>query len=142
LSKSSKYKQGWKIYPFFKIKLHKRDIELLKRIKSYFNEVGKVGIYDNYSYYHVSAKDELIKVIIPHLDKYSLLTQKQNDFILFKKIMNLIDKGEHLNKEGLNKIITLKASLNKGLSEKLKILYPNIEVIRPNIIVPSNIDYN
>jgi len=33
--------------------------------------------------------------------------------------VELIYKGEHLNKNGIIKIINLKAVLNKGLSEKL-----------------------
>jgi len=32
----------------------------------------------------------------------------------------LIDLKEHLTKEGLLKLVSLKASLNKGLSDKLK----------------------
>lgn len=43
-------------------------------------------------------------------------------------------KGEHLNKEGLKKILALKASINLGLSDQLKEAFPKvIPVLRPNL---------
>ena len=54
-----------------------------------------------------------------------------------------MSKGEHLNKNGLTKIINLKASLNKGLSDKLKIYFPDvIKVKRPEVDILLNIDNN
>jgi LAGLIDADG endonuclease len=68
------------------------------------------------------------------LNKYNLITQKQADYLLFKKIVNLIEQGEHLKWEGLQSIINVRASLNLGLSEVLKAAFPNtISVVRPNI---------
>jgi hypothetical protein len=61
----------------------------------------------------------------------------------FFNIVELINKGEHLNKDGIIKIVNLKASLNKGLSDKLKICFPNtIKVDRPKINIPIYINYN
>jgi hypothetical protein len=55
----------------------------------------------------------------------------------------LINKREHLDKEGLIKIVNLKTSLNKGLSDELRINFPNIiKVERPKANIPINIDYN
>jgi hypothetical protein len=54
-----------------------------------------------------------------------------------------MNKGEHLNKDTLINIISLKASLNKGLSEKLKIYFPKITKIKkPKKYLPENIDPN
>ena len=48
---------------------------------------------------------------------------------------------EHLTLEGLRKIISIKASLNLGLSDELKVAFPRIvAVIRPLILdkkIPS-----
>src|SRR6266700_1241495 len=73
-----------------------------------------------------SIPTSIVFIIINHFEKYSLITQKQSDYILFKNIVGLINKGEHLNIEGLGKIISLKAFLNKGLSEKLRINFPSL----------------
>jgi hypothetical protein len=75
-----------------------------------------------------------IKIIIPHFEKYPLFTQKQSDFLLFKEIVELMDKGKHLTQDGLVKIINLKASLNKGLLNKLKVSFPGIK--RPKVDLP------
>jgi hypothetical protein len=54
-----------------------------------------------------------------------------------------MNKGEHLNEKGLYKIISLKASLNKGLPNNLKLYFPNvIGIERSNINPPININYN
>ena len=53
-----------------------------------------------------------MKVIIPHFEKYPLLTEKQTDFELFKEIVTMMSKKEHLNIEGLNKIIKITEGMN------------------------------
>ena len=45
-----------------------------------------------------------------------LITKKKADFILFKKIIDLINNKEHLILEGSHKILAIKGSLNLGLS--------------------------
>ena len=46
------------------------------------------------------------------------MTQKINDYRLFKKAFDIIINKEHLTKEGLDKLITIKCSMNKGLPPK------------------------
>lgn len=54
-----------------------------------------------------------------------------------------MNKGEHLNEKGLYKIISLKALLNKGLPNNLKLYFPNVIRIERSIIdLPININYN
>jgi hypothetical protein len=113
------------------------------KIKSFFNNIGKIYTRDTSIDYVVRSLDEITKIIIPHFDKYPLITRKYSDFIIFKNIVELMNKGEHLNKDGLIKIVNLKASLNKGLSNELKINFPNtIKVERPKVNIPMNINYN
>lgn len=50
---------------------------------------------------------------------------------------------EHLTEEGLQKIIAIKSSMNWGLSNELKLAFPNIiPVERPVVQVPKIIDPN
>jgi len=144
ITKCETNRMKWQIRPCFQIKLHYRDKKLLIKIKSFFNEIGSISFSnDNGVMYRVNKLNDIINIIIPHFDKYSLITQKQSDYKTFKNIVELINKGEHLNKNGIIKIINLKAVLNKGLSEKLRINFPDIintEKLKVNI--PINIDYN
>lgn len=49
-------------------------------------------------------------------------------------MFNLIQNKEHLTSEGLRQIIALKASLNLGLSEELKTVFPEVvAVARPKV---------
>ena len=75
--------------------------------------------------FRVESLKELL-VIIAHFDNYPLITQKQKDFELFKKGILMVINKEHLTKEGLNKLISIKASMNRGLSKELKTLFPDI----------------
>ena len=91
--------------------------------------------------YKVSDLNSLVNIIIPHFDKYPLLTQKFSDYILFKEAVSLINSKKDMKKEEfLVKIVEIKASMNRGLLEgsELKINFPNIvPVTRP--IVKSQI---
>ena len=71
-------------------------------------------------------------MIIPHFEKYPLITQKKADFILFTKVIDLINKKEHLTIEGIQQIVALKASPGSSLADDLKKAFPNIvPVTRP-----------
>ena len=67
-----------------------------------------------------------IKYIIPHFDQYPQLTKKHKDYLLWKEIIFLQNNQEHLTLNGFIKCLSLKANLNKGLNNKLKVLFPNI----------------
>lgn len=75
--------------------------------------------------YYVNSPNDLL-VVENHLDKYPLLTQKQADFILFKNILKLIRRREHLTAEGIKEIVSYKAAMNKGLPNTLKEAFFNI----------------
>jgi len=134
ISPDPEYKTGYKVKATFSIGLHLRDFALLEQIKLFFglgkiSTMGAEGIQ-----FRVSALEEL-KIIIDHFDKYSLLTSKQSDFLLFKQVVKLIEEKEHLSTEGLRKIVSIKAALNnKVLPPNLHLAFPNIaSVLRPEI---------
>jgi hypothetical protein len=55
-----------------------------------------------------------------------LISQKWSDYILFKQAIVLIKNKEHLTKQGLKKILSLRASINLGLSDELQLVFPDI----------------
>lgn len=134
VSPNSKYKTNFRVKPIFQIGVHIKDIALLEKIKLYFNvgHISKLG--EESLQYRVSAFKDL-KVIIRHFEEFSLLTYKQSDFLLFKQAVKLIEDGKHLTLEGLNEIMSIKASLNsKEISDKLKLAFPNlITALKPEV---------
>jgi LAGLIDADG endonuclease len=85
--------------------------------------------------------------IIDHFKLYPLKTKKYADFLLFKKAFDIINDKKHLIIEGLHELISIRASLNKGLTERLKLAFPSIKpVVRPETpnfsFKPNNSDIN
>jgi hypothetical protein len=133
IRKKKDTKLGWSITPIYSITLNKKDLQLLERIQHFFG-VGTITIRknDNCYIFSVQSIKHLVNAIIPHFEKYPLLTKKRIDFLLFKSAVELINAGEHLHLEGLQKIVNIRASLNKGLTDILEKSFPNtIPVPRP-----------
>jgi hypothetical protein len=132
-------KTGWVVKACFSIKMHSRDRALLEKIQLYFG-VGKVYDCQGCSTYRVESLKELT-VIINHFDQFPLLTQKRADFELFKSIVDLMNRKVHRTSEGIQQVVNIKASLNNGLSDKLKESFPNtIPIARPLMELPENIE--
>lgn len=52
-----------------------------------------------------------------------------------------MNKKEHLTSEGLNKVVSIRASMNLGLTEVLTQSFPNVTPInRPTVEATENID--
>lgn len=134
-SKRSTSKSGWKVTPEFRIELHSRDIILLRKIKDYFG-IGVISerLDRNAIVYSVQSVRDILNVIIPHFDKYPLITQKRADYLLFKQAINLLNLKVQSEIEGIYEIMAIKASMNTGLSDKLKNSFPTVyPVPRPLI---------
>lgn len=137
--KSPKNKLGWRLEANFSINLHVRDIELLRLIQAYFGGVGRIGKErNNCRDFTIGSLDQIITKVIPHFDKYPLKTNKYADYLLFKQVVMMMQRGEHLTIEGLQKIINIRASINKGLSPLLREAFPNnIAVVRPSLAIAN-----
>jgi hypothetical protein len=133
IRKSPKNKLGWQLEANFTINLHVRDLELLKLIQAYFEGAGRIGKErNNCRDFTIGSLDQIITKVIPFFDKYPLKTNKYSDYLLFKEVVRMMQRREHLTKEGLQKIINIRASLNKGLSPLLKEAFPtSVAISRP-----------
>jgi len=105
-----------------------------------FLGVGKVYVQGTNSAveYRVFSIKEL-GVVLDHFDKFPLVSNKYGDYSLFKQAYLLLVNQEHLTPEGLRKVISIKASINKGLSEPLKEAFPDVipaaRPVRENISI-------
>jgi len=125
ISKNLEFKTGWRVKAIFSITLHEKDRLVLELIQKYF-EVGYIIKQGKDSVmFLVTSLADLINVIIPYFDKFSLITQKRGDFELFKMVIEIMSRKEHLTAEGLQAIINIRANLNRGLPTELKIAFPN-----------------
>ena len=134
IGKDLKRKHGIRVIPVFTIELHKRDRELLKSIKDFFG----VGIITERirsgrpsAIYTVQRLQHLQHIIIPHFRKYALLTQKKADFLLFSSVIDLMIKAKSLSRDNIIEILSIKSSMNTGLSNILKELFPEVKIVKP-----------
>lgn len=135
LVKNKTRKLGWRVEAKFKLGLHRKDYNVLSQLQLFLGGAGAIylarkGEFVNYS---ISSIKDLNKLIV-HLEKYPLFTQKAADFFLFKQIINLMNNKAHLTVEGLNQIVNLKASMNWGLSDKLKSEFPGYRAVERSVI--------
>lgn len=74
--------------------------------------------------FRVSKINDIVNVIIPHLKKYTLKTNKRTDFLIFGTIIKLLLENKHKTSQGLQEILNYRGGLNWGLPENLKIAFP------------------
>jgi hypothetical protein len=134
ISASSKYRSGFLVKLLFDIGLDKRDKTLLEVIQSYFGEGKLYERGKSVINYRVQSVEEL-GVIINHFDSYPLTTEKWADYQLLKMAFEIVKSKEHLTIEGINKLLSIKASMNRGLSkvQKADITTSVIPVERPKL---------
>ena len=127
LYKTAYSKTGWSISLVFQISLHEKDKNILEQIQNYFGVGGITSNGKTSLKYSVRSYNDMQK-IIDHFDKYPLITNKLNDYKLFKLTYFLILQKEHLSLEGIKKLVLIKSSMNLGLSPELKAHFPDLTV--------------
>ena len=106
---------GYQVLPEFTVVQHKRDIQLLHRLKEFFGcGVVRTNHGDRMAY-RVRSRTHLLEKIIPFFTKHSLQTKKQQDFELFRTALLLMENGEHLTKEGIAKFRAIASKMNTRL---------------------------
>jgi hypothetical protein len=90
----------------------------LEKIKTFF-KCGKIYLNKRYDNHHehllkyvVRNREDLLENIIPFFEKNYLRTAKKEDFLIFAKIVRMMDKGMHLNEKGLDKIKLMVQKMN------------------------------
>lgn len=126
-SKSSKL--GFYPHPRFEVNMHERETKLMKFLKDVF-PFGKVlskskeserrkgrKASDIIRFYVWGVRD--CQKLVKFFTRYPL-TCKARDFELWKKCVEIMQKGGHLTKEGFLEICKLRDNMNKPKEKKLK----------------------
>lgn len=112
INKNESMKLGVQILPEFTVVQHEVDEQVLYALKDYF-QCGVVRKnHGSRLSYRVRGQKNLYTRIIPFFEKHKLKTRKRVDFEKFRKVILLMEKGEHLQAEGLEKIRQIKTSMN------------------------------
>jgi hypothetical protein len=104
----------WLIHVCFQIYQHEDHRDILELLKDKVFHTGR--IYRKSTPYNVLTftidnPRSLQEKVIPFFEKYQLIV-KQKDFLLFKKVVNLILQKRHLTKKGFTEIIDIAFQMN------------------------------
>ena len=70
------------------------------------------GISDKTLKYEVRRLDDLLEKVLPHFERYPLLSAKQEDVRLLKDVCELMKMGEHVTPSGMKKVMKLAFKMN------------------------------
>lgn len=127
-SKRKDLSLGWQILTEFHLSQNPGKINLLEAFKErvncgYLKPNHAKNPKDRSWVLVIKNREDLEKKLIPFFKKHPLCSQKQQEFIIFCKVLNLIKKNKHLQKEGFRKIVRLVFSLprltNKRYSKEI-----------------------
>lgn len=122
--KRKDYKVPWKISMCFNIS--QKDKVILALFKKHL-ECGTLrGRPDGVWYYEVNNFNSIVDNVIPFFDRFGFLSaKKKRDFFKFKKIANLIAAKKHLEKNGIEEILSIRKDMNDGGKRK----YSHVEIL-------------
>ena len=109
------------VLPEFTVVQHLRNIKVLYALKSYF-KCGVVrknsAAYGDRWAYRVRGHSNLDSIIVPYFEQHKLKTTKRLDFEIFRDVVQMMGKGEHLTPQGLETIEKFADRMNrKGIAQ-------------------------
>ena len=115
VSKRIKMRTGWEIRPSFSVSQNFDRAQVLYLIREYF-ECGTIrpDRSDKTLKYEVRSLQELVTKIIPHFERYPMLSEEQASFLAFREICFEMTSGRHLSPNSLNSILIRAEKINQG----------------------------
>ena len=125
IGKNETMRRKIEVRPEFEIELRADDRKILERLlvtigcgRIYDCSYERYGWYPHVKYKITSIKD-MEKYLFPFLDKNSLQAKKAETYILFREIVAIMERKEHLTDRGFKRIVRLRDKIRK-LGKKAK----------------------
>jgi hypothetical protein len=113
------HKIGWQVVLTFNVS--QRESYILAQFKKMLG-CGRLQYRrDGVTYFVVSNPRSIIDRVIPFFTKFKFVSHaKQKNFRIFKEIASMVDQKQHLTREGFERIVELRETLNEGKGRKRK----------------------
>ena len=105
---------GYQVLPEFTVVQHERDIQVLYALKRHFGCGVVRKNHGDRMCYRVRSVQHLLERIVPFFVKHPLKTKKQVAFQKFRRILLMMEAGEHLTSEGVDRIRQIASQMNRG----------------------------
>ena len=107
---------GYQILPEFTVVQHERDAQLLHALKAFFGcGVVRTNHADRLAY-RVRSKEHLLMCVVPFFVKHPLKSRKRVDFEKFRRVLLMMEAGDHLTGAGVEAIRRIASQMNRGAS--------------------------
>ena len=107
---------GFQVLPEFTVVQHERDVQVLHALKAHFGcGVVRTNHGDRMAY-RVRGVKHLLEHVVPFFVKHPLKTRKNVDFLKFRDVLLLMQAGNHLTAEGVERIRSIASQMNRGRS--------------------------
>lgn len=117
-------KTPWKISLCFNIS--QKDRVILSLFKKRLHCGTLRSRPDGVVYFEVNNFNAIKENVIPFFKKYTFLSaKKKRDFAKFCKIAQIIERGGHLTREGIEEILEIRREMNDGGKRK----YSDVEIL-------------
>jgi LAGLIDADG endonuclease len=104
--------RGNKIEVRLNFQIEQKKDSILLLIKTFLG--GNIGYRKSQdTYYYGSTSFGSAKNVVNYFDYFHLLSSKHINYLKWRKAYLIIQNRDHLNKDGLNKIIKLKSTMNR-----------------------------
>ena len=106
---------GWEVRPSFSISQNRDRAEVLFLLEDYFG-CGNIrpDRSDRTLKWETRRLEDLLDRVIPHFERFPLLSSKRLDFEAFAAICRMVGEDSHLSRVGLREIARLAHSMNVG----------------------------
>ena len=113
INRQPSMKIGWQVLPEFRVVQHERDVAILERLQRFFG-CGQVTVN------HGDRKElrvrglQPLSEIVAFFRQHPLRTVKQSSFECFAEVIEIMQRGDHLTREGLTSIRQIVGRMNRG----------------------------
>ena len=115
LALRSKMRTGLEVRPSYALSLNERDVELLQDLQAFFG-CGWIrrSKGDRTFKYEVRSIEDLTSRILPHFERFPLRGYKARSCAGFARVCEMIEQGDHLQRDGLRAIVDIAYRMNSG----------------------------
>ncbi len=115
LAVRAKLRTGLEVRPSFSLSLNEKDLRLLEDLQAFFGRGWiRESKGDRTFKFEVRAIRDLTGAILPHFERFPLRGYKARSCAGFSRVCEMIEQGDHLQRDGLREIVGIAYQINLG----------------------------
>ena len=113
INRQPSMKIGWQVLPEFRVVQHQKDVVILERLREFFGYGQITTNHGDRKELRVRGLRQLLDVVA-FFKMHPLRTVKRSSFDCFAEVIGMMERGDHLTENGLERIRQLSSRMNRG----------------------------